>query len=813
MSFTSIFGGTSISPAQPQYELITLTKNIALVWPLETAGGVPYVAAQTDVSPTAGGHTIAMPDATEGSTGIAMVLTNIGASSFSLTDNGGNLIQIVAPSVSYIITLTDNTTSNGAWRSYQLAATTSSANAAALAGLGLQANGSQLQTAIFIQTLHVNTNLTAPYRAIGIRWTGAVGTLQLDDAATLGDGWWCLVTNEGTDTVTITTSGTDTINGLAGYTIPAGPGGGQYYSAMIVCGGQAFHAFSVPTVTPVYGGGTGATNGLDALSNLGGSAIGISIFTAPNAAAILAILGIKAAAITESTINSNTAVDSGSNGIAYVCTAGLALTLAATSTLTTSFFFLVDAQNGAVTFTPDAADQIANQAAGVSYVIPKGSSLLMVTDANGKWWPFFLSGGTAIPWAVGTGSGNAVAAAYTPTISAVSDGLLLAFRSPGPNTVANPTFQADATTARTITKFGGAPLAPGDLANALAEYIVRYNAAHTRYELLNPSTTEAPWAIAGGAADVITATYNPPNSILYDGLLLGFRASAPNATTTPTLAPDGLPAHPITKFGGSPLAIGDIGAAATECLVRYHLAGPNWELLNPATSGTGLGYNSQLFIANGTFTIPANATINTTFKFTVVGGGAGSGGVSTANGVSSGGAGAAGGVIAVFKGFTPSATIAVVVGTNGTGGAAGADGTDGADSTLTYSASTLASGGKGLHSTGQTVNTPSSVPGGNGGSGNATAVGGTTLVSGIIINGQRGAPGLSHTTTAMAFSGQGGNSLFGVGGGGIAGGATGGTGQSGQGPGAGGGGSVRESGADAGGANGAPGVVLVEWWI
>jgi len=91
------------------------------------------------------------------------------------------------------------------------------------------------------------------------------------------------------------------------------------------------------------------------------------------------------------------------------------------------------------------------------------------------------------------------------------------------------------------------------------------------------------WVAAGGTADAITATYSPAVSALTDGLTLKFRATAANATTTPTFAPNGLTAHTITKKGGSALAANDIPAALAECTVIYNLANTRWELANPTS--------------------------------------------------------------------------------------------------------------------------------------------------------------------------------------------------------------------------------------
>ena len=193
-------------------------------------------------------------------------------------------------------------------------------------------------------------------------------------------------------------------------------------------------------------------------------------------------------------------------------------------------------------------------------------------------------------WAIAAGTSDAITAAYSPTLTGLSDGMCLGFRATAANLTTTPSFNPDGQGAYTITKRGGAALAVGDIPGAGAEVFVRLNLAATRWELLNPSIIQVgtvPWAIAGGTADAITATYSPPNLALSDGLLLGFRASAANATITPNFAPDGLAPHTITKAGGVALTAGNVPGNLAECLVRYNLANTRWELLNPATLQTG----------------------------------------------------------------------------------------------------------------------------------------------------------------------------------------------------------------------------------
>ena len=185
---------------------------------------------------------------------------------------------------------------------------------------------------------------------------------------------------------------------------------------------------------------------------------------------------------------------------------------------------------------------------------------------------------TQAQWAAAGGAADAITAAYPIPNTGLTDGLILGFRASAANATATPTFAPDGLTAHTITDDGGTPLSPGVIAGANAEYLVRYNLANTRWELLNPNdVSRIPWVVAGGTGDAITATYAPVVLSLTDGLLLAFRASAANTLTNPTFAPNGLTAHAITKKGGTALAAGDIPAAGAEILLRYNLANTRWE--------------------------------------------------------------------------------------------------------------------------------------------------------------------------------------------------------------------------------------------
>lgn len=96
-------------------------------------------------------------------------------------------------------------------------------------------------------------------------------------------------------------------------------------------------------------------------------------------------------------------------------------------------------------------------------------------------------------------------------------------------------------------------------------------------------------AVAGGTADVLTATFVPAITALpaAPGTLgVVIRAGSANATTTPTFSPDGLTAKTIVKGSNQALAAGDIAGAGQWLLLQYDATLDKWVLLNPAPPTT-----------------------------------------------------------------------------------------------------------------------------------------------------------------------------------------------------------------------------------
>ena len=115
-------------------------------------------------------------------------------------------------------------------------------------------------------------------------------------------------------------------------------------------------------------------------------------------------------------------------------------------------------------------------------------------------------------------------------------------------------------------------------------------------------------ANAGGTADAITGTYTPAITALTNGMALAVRASAPNATTTPTFtpAPGVIAALPIVKGAGAPLAVGDVAGGGHWIDLSYDATLNKWVLLNPANGVITSASLSWQSVQTAAFTAAGN---------------------------------------------------------------------------------------------------------------------------------------------------------------------------------------------------------------
>ena len=211
-SYVNPITGQTINPSQVGYESLTISTNTALDWPINGTTSANVVAAIIQVTATVGSLNLLMPSALQVSTGQSVLIQNVGASTFTVTDISGNTIVAIASGVAQYIFLTDNSTNNGTWSTVTFGAGTSSANAAALAGYGLTAISTTLNQTYTESSLFSSITLNSTYRAQFLVWAVGVGTITLPTATSVGNGWFVMIRNGGSGIVTLTPSGTDTID-------------------------------------------------------------------------------------------------------------------------------------------------------------------------------------------------------------------------------------------------------------------------------------------------------------------------------------------------------------------------------------------------------------------------------------------------------------------------------------------------------------------------------------------------------------------------------------------------------------------------
>jgi len=204
--------GQTINPSQVGYESLTISTNTTLDWPINGTDNQNVVAAIIQVAATTTMLNLLLPSALQVSTGQSVLIQNVGSNTFTVTDISGNTIVSIASGVAQYIFLTNNSTNNGTWSTVTFGAGTSSANASALAGYGLNAIGTTLNQTYQESSLFSSTVLNNTYLAQFLVWSAGVGTITLPVSGSVGNGWFVMVRNGGSGTVTLTPSGTDTID-------------------------------------------------------------------------------------------------------------------------------------------------------------------------------------------------------------------------------------------------------------------------------------------------------------------------------------------------------------------------------------------------------------------------------------------------------------------------------------------------------------------------------------------------------------------------------------------------------------------------
>lgn len=242
MSYTDVFGGTTIYPSDPSYLALALDTNEALFWPLENSGSDTPAARVIDVT-ASGAYDLTLPDATETSPGQTILFNNLpaSASSFTLKDHAGGVVATIAVGEVWQVYLASTSTAAGTWRVFRYGASTATVQPSTIAGYGITAI-----TNLLSQSMPVNTFNTTPRtqlvtdRAAAFVWSGTgAGTLNLLGAATAGNNFFFAVRNSGGGDLTIEPDGSELIDGASNLALRPGE------SAIVSTDGLSWFTFGL----------------------------------------------------------------------------------------------------------------------------------------------------------------------------------------------------------------------------------------------------------------------------------------------------------------------------------------------------------------------------------------------------------------------------------------------------------------------------------------------------------------------------------------------------------------------------------------
>ena len=233
--YNDVFGGANIYPSEISYSSYALTADVVLSWPEETSSNTNLATRIIDIASATNAWAFTLPAADKTGTGNTILFNNLSNRNITVKDYSGVQVVTIAPSELWQVYLANNSTAAGTWRALQYGAETSVANASSLAGTGIVAIGTLLSQSVPITTFNLNYTAGVTDRAKMFVWNGAVGTLSLTSAVTLGNNWFMYVRNGGTGALTIDPAGAQTING--GSTLSFQPGD----SAIVASDGTAFY--------------------------------------------------------------------------------------------------------------------------------------------------------------------------------------------------------------------------------------------------------------------------------------------------------------------------------------------------------------------------------------------------------------------------------------------------------------------------------------------------------------------------------------------------------------------------------------------
>lgn len=219
-SFTDVFGGASVAPADTAFRAVSLTASITTVWP-EYASTGNQIATIMKVDASVAGKSVTLPDCRLASNGYEVLFDNCGSESFTVLDAAGATVATVTAGQVKLLYLYDVSTAAGSWRVTLLGVGSSSPDASQLVGYGLKAISNTLNFAPVMTEFSTHYTVVSSDRGKVLLWTGGSGTLTLPTTAGSTSDFSIEVRNQGSGTLTIAPVGGSLIDSSASIALVA----------------------------------------------------------------------------------------------------------------------------------------------------------------------------------------------------------------------------------------------------------------------------------------------------------------------------------------------------------------------------------------------------------------------------------------------------------------------------------------------------------------------------------------------------------------------------------------------------------------
>lgn len=199
-----VFGQGAVQTAYVGYESYNLTQDLNVYWPnsYQNSPNVAPMFLQIATTSTTG-LSLILPSAMQVSVGQNIIIFNSSTNAVNIKDNaGGTIVTLATGTVSYCI-VTDNSTTAGIWEEFTFGTGTSQADAAQLAGLGLNPNGGKLNTQFVPTVITTDTTIAPTDNSKVFVWEGGAGNITLPPLASVNDGFFISFNQGGNGLLTI----------------------------------------------------------------------------------------------------------------------------------------------------------------------------------------------------------------------------------------------------------------------------------------------------------------------------------------------------------------------------------------------------------------------------------------------------------------------------------------------------------------------------------------------------------------------------------------------------------------------------------